>query len=334
MSSIETLAGWLSLPRKLTLITHERPDGDAIGSTLGLYHFLKAKGHSVTAIAPSPFAGFLSWIPGSEEMLVGPKDRKAGDEALKNADFVFCIDFNELRRVGEFEEALTETKAPRILLDHHLLPQDAYALRFWDSSASSAAEMVYRLIRDLGGRELISPAIANALYTGIMTDTGSFRFSSTTPAVHRIVAELVEKGVNIPEVHSNIYENALENRLRFLGHCLVNCLYVLPEYNTAYILAEKADIHKFDLNPGDMEGVVNYTLAIKGIQLGVLITEQQGLVKMSFRSKGKFPANEFAGHFGGGGHFNAAGGRSRKPIREVEKRFLLLLEDYKEKLTT
>jgi len=319
----------LSRPRRIAITMHQKPDGDAIGSSLGLYHYLIQDGHKVKVITPTDYPENLKWLPGTSDVLIGPEDPDAANWAFTSADIIFCLDFNSLHRINEFESAVKDSEAIKVMIDHHLEPEGFDEVRFWDPEASSTAEMVYRLISARGELDKINQEIAYGLYTGIMMDTGSFRFTSTTPEVHKIVASLIERGIKINEIHDCIFSNSSENRLRFLGHCFSNCLHILPEYRSAYIIVGKEVFKNYQLKSGETEGLVNYALEIKDITLGVLITENDELVKLSFRSRGNFASNEFAKNFEGGGHFYAAGGKSKSTLEETEKKFLALLETHK-----
>jgi len=332
MNSAEQLKEWLSRPRRIAITTHQKPDGDAMGSSLGLYHYLIQGGHKVKFVSPTPYPDNLKWLPGNKEVMVGPEDPDAANWAFLGADIIFCLDFNHLHRINEFENVVKESEARKVMIDHHLEPEGFDDLRFWDPNASSAAEMVYRMLEELGELDKINQDIATSLYTGIMTDTGSFKFSSTTPRVHMIVASLLETGITALEIHDNIFGNSSENRLRFLGHCFTECLQILPDYHTAYMIVEKEVFKKFNIKSGETEGLVNYALVIQGVNLGILITENDELVKLSFRSRGNFAANEFAKNFDGGGHFYAAGGKSKVSLKETEEKLLSLLEAHKTQL--
>ena len=332
MNSIKELQEWLEKPRRIAITTHQKPDGDAMGSSMGLYHYLVHKGHKVQVVLPTDFAQNLAWIPGASSAIVGPEDPDAANWAFLGADIIFCLDFNALKRINEFEEIVKESEAYKVMIDHHLEPEGFEDVQVWDPQASSAAEMVYRLLDEFGDTEEISTDAATALYTGIMTDTGSFRYPNTSSQVHQIVARLVEKGIDIANIHNQIFSNSSENRLRFFGYCFSECLHVLPEFHTAYIIVEKEAFKRFNIKSGETEGLVNYALEIKGINMGVLITENDEVVKLSFRSRGEFAVNEFAKNFEGGGHFNAAGGKSKVSLKETEEKFLSLLKTQKEKL--
>lgn len=313
---------------------HQKPDGDAMGSTLALYHFLLQFGHTVTVISPTNWASFLNWMPGSNKVVDFETKRDLSTQILSEAELLFCLDFNVLHRTKNMEPLLVKMTCPKILIDHHQQPQaDTFAYGISDTSKSSTCEMVYDFIVDSGHADKINNDIAQCIYTGVMTDTGSFRFKSASANVHHMVAHLKETGFNHTTVHENIYDSSLENRLRFLGHSLLNRMEVFYEYNTAIMVIPKADLLKFYAKTGDTEGLVNYLLSIQGIKFGALVIDRDEERKWSFRSKGEFDVNTFARlHFEGGGHFNAAGGRSSESLDDTVKKFKQVLKEYQVQL--
>lgn len=323
-----------STPKNVVITTHQKPDGDAMGSSLGLYHFLKILGHHPVFISPTNWADFLNWMPDAKSVIDFEAKNDKAKEVLNNADWLFCLDFNTLGRTKHMEKYLQQMKAVKILIDHHQQPDEqAFDFGISDSRKSSTCEMVYDFIVNSGNSNKLNTDIATCLYTGIMTDTGSFRFSSTTPAVHRIVAHLMELGIHHTTIHENIYDNFLENRLRFIGNALLNRMDVLYEYNTALMSIPKSDVHKFDIKTGDTEGLVNYLHTIQGIKLAAIVIDRDEERKWSFRSKGNFDVNVFAReHFNGGGHANAAGGSSKDSLSETVKKFHEVIKQYKEAL--
>ncbi len=335
MLDIASVARLLEQPRKIVITTHHKPDGDALGSALGLYNYLIQQGHHATVIAPSDYPDFLAWMPGNEEVLIYTNDRNAADALIADAEILFCLDFNALLRINAMEEAARASKAQKFMIDHHLDPEDFDDFRYWDINACATAQLVYTFIADaLGNAALINKDVATCLYTGIMTDSASFRLPKTTAEVHRIVASLIEAGAENTRIHELVYNNSAENRIRFLGHCLSNKMEVLYEYNTAIISVTSAEIEQFDVSTGDTEGIVNYPLSISTVRLAAFIVERSEGVKLSLRSKGEFPANEICKkYFNGGGHRNAAGGRSDKPLNVVIEELKQILPDYKKLLT-
>lgn len=313
---------------------HQKPDGDAMGSTLGLYHFLKNLGHKATVISPTNWADFLNWMPGTKEVVDFEQNKEKSIGLINEADWIFCLDFNVLHRTKHMEQPLLDANCTKILIDHHQQPQEeAFTYGVSDTSKSSTCEMVYDFIVNSGHAENINIAIAECLYTGVMTDTGSFRFPATTASVHRMVAFLKDKGLEHTKVHDNIYDNFLENRLRFIGYALVNRMEVLYEYNTAMMYITRSDLQRYNIKTGDTEGLVNYLLSIQGIKFGALVIDRDGERKWSFRSKGDFDVNTFARkHFEGGGHKNAAGGRSSDSLEATIKAFRNVINEYQNQL--
>jgi phosphoesterase RecJ-like protein len=325
----------LSSPKSIVITTHHRPDGDAMGSSLGLYGFLKSQGHQVSVIAPSDYPDFLHWLPGHNDVLIFDVNNATIIDKILAAEVLFCLDFNWLNRTEDMEPVLRKAAGKKILIDHHLDPEHCYDHVFSHTDACATAELIYEFIDGLGATSSITPEIAECLYCGIMTDTNSFRYSSMKAATHRIVAGLMEAGAVNYRVHERVYDNFTENRLRLLGYILKDKMTVLPELNTAYIAMSAAELDMFNFKPGDTEGIVNYALSIQGIRFAVFFIERDGLVKISFRSKDEFSAKEFASsYFEGGGHRNASGGRSLEPLDKTVERFLSILPHYKVKLTS
>lgn len=323
MKPIYEIFPLLTEPRKVVITMHQKPDPDAMGSSLGLYHFLVQFGHDVTVISPTNWADFLKWMPGCDLVLDYEAQKEKADRLLENADWLFCLDFNHLHRTKWMEAKIKEIKAAKILLDHHEAPQtECFDYGISIIPKSSTAEMIYDFIVDSGHGDRINTAIAECLYAGVMSDTGSFRFPVTTPSVHLMVAELKKRGLNHAMVHEEVYDNFLENRLRFIGHVLLNRMQVFYEFNTALIAIPKTDLQKFHIRTGDTEGLVNYPLSIQGIKMAALLIDRDEERRWSFRSKSGFDCNSFARkYFSGGGHYNAAGGRSLDSLEENIRQF-------------
>lgn len=336
MQDLKAFKELISEPRKVVITTHHKPDADALGSSLGLAAFLEMKGHTVTVITPTDYPDFLSWMKGNSEVVVfseGNQDKSY--QLVEEADIVFCLDFSSLHRIDALGEAVGKSSAIKVLIDHHLAPDDFAHYTSWSTKAAATAELIYELICDLGERELITKDIAEALYAGIMTDTGSFKHPNTTENVFRVCSELVQLGADTAKVSKLIYDNNSIDRIKFIGFALNERLKVIPELHTAYFAISQADLRQFNSRTGDTEGLVNYALSIQGIKFAALITEREDAVKMSFRSIGDFPVNEFAGkHFNGGGHKNAAGGKMDASLAETMEKFEALLQEYKEELST
>ncbi|MEO6539069.1 MAG: bifunctional oligoribonuclease/PAP phosphatase NrnA [Ferruginibacter sp.] len=336
MEPLKNIFPDLSVIKKIAITMHQKPDGDAMGSSLGLYHFLNQFGHTVTVISPTNWASFLNWMPGCDKVLDYERVTDKANTIVNEADWIFCLDFNTLSRTKRMEALLTEAAGKRILIDHHQQPQsEVFAYGISDTTKSSTAEMVYDFISGSGHADKISTEVAECIYTGVMTDSGSFRFPSTTADVHTLVANLKEKGLQHSKVHEMIYDNFSENRLRFMGNALLNRMEVFYEYNTALIAVPQNDVLKYDIKTGDTEGLVNYPLSIEGIKLAAIIIDRGEERKCSFRSKGDFDVNTFARkYFNGGGHFNAAGGQSREPLDNVINAFKKALKENENQLST
>ena len=318
---------------KIVITTHYKPDADAMGSSLGLKLFLEALGFHVNVVTPSDYATFLKWMKGNDQTIIFESDPLKAAQVTAEADFIFCLDFNHLSRINEYGEAVAASKAVKIVIDHHQYPQGFEDLMFWDDMASSTCELVYRFIRVNELDHLIDSDCAACLYTGIVTDTGSFRFSSCSSETMRIAASLMDKGIKHEEIFSRVYDSFTESRVRFIGHAISRKMEVLHEYNTALITIDRDELKTFGVVTGDTEGLVNYGLSIEGIKFAVLIIDRSKIVKMSFRSKGNFAANVFAmQHFNGGGHFHAAGGSSFVSLEETVSEFKNALKLYKGQL--
>ncbi|RYJ42711.1 DHH family phosphoesterase [Flavobacterium beibuense] len=325
---IEKIKSLLASPKKIAIIPHRNPDGDAMGSTLGLRHFLKLKGHDATVISPNEFPDFLTWLPESDTVKVFEKDTETSTRILQEAEIVFTLDFNVLSRTGDvMEAALKELTVPFIMIDHHQKPDSYAAYMFSDTSYGSTCEMVYHFINMLNEKELIDKTLATCLYTGIVTDSGSFRYPSTTGTTHRIVAEFIDKGINNSEIHSLLYDNHSHNRIQILARALQN-MKVLPLYKTSYTYLTQDELNSFGHSKGDTEGIVNYGLSMKDIMFTAMFTENkdEGIIKISFRSKDGFDVNQYAReHFSGGGHINAAGGKSTDTLEATIQKFIATL---------
>ena len=330
-SSIKQL---LSSKKNIVIVPHKNPDRDAIGSSLGLYHYLKKYNHEVTVIAPNDYPDFLKWMPSEASILKYELQQEGCDAVIDKADIIFTLDFNALNRIGDMETPIQSAKGIKIMIDHHQQPDDYALYMYSDVSMSSTCEMVYNFICNLGDEYSIDQDISTCLYTGIMTDTGSFRFPSTTSTTHKVIANLIEKGANNAQIHNNIYDTNTYSRLQLLG-CALSNLKVLPEYRTAYISLSQQELNTFNFKKGDTEGFVNYGLSLEGIVFAVIFieNEQENIVKVSLRSKGAFSVNEFSrAHFNGGGHTNAAGGKSDLDLKETIEKFISILPSYKEVL--
>jgi phosphoesterase RecJ-like protein len=334
MLSISEIKELLATPQKIVITTHHKPDGDAMGSSLGLYAYLIQLGHHVKVITPTDYPQFLHWLPNNSDVIIYTDETERAANLVEEAALIFCLDFNTLSRINELGELVRASEAYKIMIDHHLEPEDFDDYRHWSINACAAAQLVYDfIVNELKDEAMMNKDIATCLYTGIMTDSGSFRFESATSSVYRIAADLIDAGAEHWRIHQLVYDNATENRLRFLGHCISNKLEILREYNTAIISVTKEELNEYKIVTGDTEGIVNYALSINGIKLAAFIIERTDKVKLSLRSTGDFPANEICKrYFDGGGHRNAAGGVSSKNLPTTVSDFKEILKDYKTQL--
>ncbi|MBC8985731.1 DHH family phosphoesterase [Pedobacter sp. N36a] len=334
MLSVPELKSLLATPQKIVITTHHKPDGDAMGSSLGLYAYLIQKGHHVTVITPTDYPYFLHWLPNNSDVIIYTEQQEKSAQLVAEAAMIFCLDFNTLSRINELGELVRASNAYKLMIDHHLDPEDFDDYRHWSINACAAAQLVYDfIVNELQDGQFMNKDIATCLYTGIMTDSGSFRFPSANSTVYRIAADLIDLGAEHWKIHQLVYDNATENRLRFLGHCLSNKLEILPEFHTAIITVTKEELKSFQIQTGDTEGIVNYALSVNGIKLAAFIIERTDKVKLSLRSTGDFPANEICKkYFNGGGHRNAAGGYSDQNLADTVTAFKALLADYKAQL--
>lgn len=333
-TSVHTLKNLLKEPKKVVIVGHKNPDGDAVGSCLGLWHFLMNRGHEALVILPNDYPHFLKWLPGNKSVLIYEQETKKAQEKIEDADVIFTLDFNALNRTGGMEAVLKKANADFVMIDHHQQPDDYAVVTYSDTQMSSTAEMVFHCIKALDGVGEVNQAIATNLYAGIMTDTGSFRFPATTAETHRVIAALIDAGANNSEIHQNIFDTNSPDRMKLLGVALNNMV-LLPEYNAAYITLSQADLENNNFKKGDTEGFVNYPLSIEGVLFSTIFIEnsQESITKISFRSKGSFSVNDFArNHFNGGGHINAAGGRSEQSLENTVKEFISILPNYKDAL--
>ena len=323
IQDIQAIQLLLSTPKKIAIIPHRGPDGDAMGSTLGLYHFLLKNNHHPVVVSPNEFPDFLAWMPGAETVKIFEKDKENCTKILEDAELIFTLDFNALHRTGEMEHVLAQLKAPFIMIDHHQKPDDYATFTYSDTSFGSTCEMIYNFILFLGKKHDIDKTIGTCIYTGILTDSGSFRFPKTTGTTHRIIAELIDLGVENTEIPTLLFDNSSFGRLQILGRALQN-MKVITEHKTAYITLTQDELNSFGYVKGDTEGIVNYGLSIKGIVFAAIFIEnkEEKISKISFRSQGDFDVNQFArDYFNGGGHRNAAGGKSEVSMEETIRKF-------------
>lgn len=332
---ISLVKEYLETKKKIVIVPHKGPDGDAMGSTLALKILFEYEGHEVKLIAPNDYPEFLKWMPSQEDVIIYEKNKTEADEHIANAELIFTLDFNHLSRAGEMQQALEEAEAKFIMIDHHQEPGDYADVTYSDVSMCSTCQMVFHFIENIGLAEKISPQIASCLYTGIMTDTGSFRYRSTTSLTHRVVAKLIEKGADNTNIHENIYDTSTYSQLQLLG-CALQNLRVVEGMRTAFITLTQEELDRHHFRKGDTEGFVNYGLSLSGIVFAAIFIENEAdkIVKISLRSKGTFSVNDFARrHFDGGGHTNAAGGKSDLSMEETIERFISILPQYKSSLS-
>jgi bifunctional oligoribonuclease and PAP phosphatase NrnA len=328
---VQTLKQLLSSPKKIAIIPHRSPDGDAMGSTLGLYHFLLKNNHQPIVISPNDFPDFLAWMPGSETVKVFEKDKKNYTKVLEESELIFTLDFNALHRVGEMEKVLEILTVPFVMIDHHQSPDEYATVTYSDTAFGSTCEMLYNFIVALGKKLDIDKTIGTCIYTGILTDSGSFRFPKTTGTTHRIIADLIDLGVENTEIPTLLFDNSSYERLQLLGRALQN-MKIFVDQKTTYITLSQEELDHFNYIKGDTEGIVNYGLSIKGIVFAAIFIEnaEEKIIKISFRSQGDFDVNLFAReHFNGGGHRNAAGGKSELSMEATIQKFENLIPKLK-----
>ncbi len=333
MQNIEAFREAISRPQRIVITTHIKPDADALGSSLGLANYLISKGHHVQVITPTNYPSFLNWMSGNDNVLIfkdGGEQQSA--ELVADADLIFCLDFSSLKRIEELGALVQQSPAKKVLIDHHLDPEDFADFTSWNTNAAATAELVYELIKQLDDLDKITPEIADCLYAGIMTDTGSFKHSSTSSNVHRIVADLIDRGANISVVSKRIYDNNSLSRLKLIGFALADRLTVFDNLKVAYITLSNEDLNRFNYQTGDTEGLVNYALSIKGIAMAAIIIEREDKVKLSFRSFGDVAVNDLARkYFNGGGHKNAAGGASDETLEETVSKFRKVVLEHRDR---
>lgn len=312
---------------QISLVIHTNPDGDALGSALALQMILEKLGNETRVLIPNMYPSFLKWMPNIDKAFIFEHQHKEVRSFLMASTYVFCLDFNGPKRSGTMQEDILKATSERILIDHHIEPElDAFQLAYHCTDVSSTAELVFQLTEELGYQELMDEFVASSLYTGIMTDTGSFSFALKNPDTFNIVAKLIQYGIDAERLHRLVYDTYTEDRLRLLGHAISNRMLVLDTFQTAIISLNINDLKLFNYKIGDTEGLVNYPLSMEKINFAILITERKDQVRLSFRSKGSFSVNDFARrHFSGGGHHNAAGATSHLSLQETTDKLLAAL---------
>jgi phosphoesterase RecJ-like protein len=329
---VEQLNALLDKAKAIVIIAHKSPDGDSVGSSLALYHYLKSKHEHVSICHPDKGPHFLHWMPGSEAILNFDDDQEAVEQKINEADLIFLLDFNTKGRIGKMDALLETAQAKRVMIDHHREPNLDFAdVVFSDITACSTAQLIYELIEVQNDVVLINKSIAACIYTGIVTDTGSFRFSSVQPKTHLIAAKLIETGIDHAEIHETLFDSNTENRIKLVSYAMLEKLVIDRMHKTAYISLSTAEQERFMTQKGDTEGLVNQALGIEGIKMAVFFKESDGIIKISFRSKGIIPVNNMAKNdFNGGGHLNAAGGKFVGKLQDAINKFVTILPKFVE----
>ena len=331
-AEIEEVKKLLSTRKNIVIVTHKNPDGDAMGSSLGLYNYLIRKNHNVKVITPNGYPTFLHWLPGNDKVIEYTENPEAAQARIKKADVIFCLDFNTIKRIADVGDHVKKSKATKIMIDHHPQPEKFPDYLLHSKKSSSTAQLVFDFIEMMGDKKLINRKSANCLYTGIMTDTLNFRIGTTSAHTHRVTSELIDAGAQNSLAYANVFDANSEDRIRMLGYSLQK-MKVFKEFHAAFIALSASELKKFNFQKGDTEGLVNYPLSIEGIHFSALFTETKGEIRISFRSKGNFDANKFARkNFNGGGHTNAAGGESHSTLDAAVLKFVNLLPEYKDEL--
>ena len=334
-AEVDHVEKWFERAEKIVIVSHVSPDGDAIGSSLGLYHFLTSQEKTVNVIVPNAFPEFLHWMPGAKEVIVYDKYKEYADKLINEADVLCCLDFNVLSRIDEMEEVVRNTPARKMMVDHHLYPGDFCRITISHPEISSTSELVFRLICQLGNFSDITKEGAECIYTGMMTDTGGFTYNSNDREIYYIISELLSKGIDKDEIYRKVFNTHSEGRLRLMGYVLYDKMQVFPEFNSALIWLDASEQKRFQYKKGDTEGFVNIPLSIKGVRFTVFLREdtEKKMIKVSLRSVGTFPCNKVAAEFfNGGGHLNASGGEFYGPMEEAINLFKQALVKYQDLL--
>jgi len=322
------LSNLFSAAENILLISHINPDGDAIGAQLALYHYIKPRGRNVKLLSPNFLQEFLKWMDGVDQINIYIQERKKCRKLIEEADLIVMLDFNQPNRLGEAQYLVMASNAKKVIIDHHLDPYNFADLIISEPSFCSTSEIIHELVCGMGGIQMITKSYAEAIYVGIITDTGNFEHGSYSSRTFRIIADLLDTGLEKEKVLDLIYNNYSAERIRLEGFALNQRMVVIPEYKTAYIYLSKEDLLNYKHVKGDTEGFVNIPLSIKGIHFSALFIEKDNFIKISFRSKGHFPSNEFASqYFSGGGHLNASGGEYTDSLRNTVDYFLKILKE-------
>jgi phosphoesterase RecJ-like protein len=334
-AEVDHVEKWFERAEKIVIVSHVSPDGDAIGSSLGLYHFLTSQEKTVNVIVPNAFPEFLHWMPGAKEVIVYDKYKEYADKLINEADVLCCLDFNVLSRIDNMEEVVRNTPARKMMVDHHLYPGDFCRITISHPEISSTSELVFRLICQLGNFSDITKEGAECIYTGMMTDTGGFTYNSNDREIYYIISELLSKGIDKDEIYRKVFNTHSEGRLRLMGYVLYDKMQVFPEFNSALIWLDASEQKRFQYKKGDTEGFVNIPLSIKDVRFSVFLREdtEKKMIKVSLRSVGTFPCNKVAAEFfNGGGHLNASGGEFYGPMEEAINLFKQALVKYQDLL--
>ena len=334
-ANIDHVEKWFERADKIVIVSHVSPDGDAIGSSLGLWHFLNSQDKNVHVIVPNAFPDFLKWMPGAKEVIQYNRYKEFADKLIMEADVICCLDFNVLSRIDEMEEIVRVSPGRKMIVDHHLYPGDFARIVISHPQISSTSELVFRLICQLGNFSDITKEAAECIYTGMMTDTGGFTYNSNDREIYLIIGELLSKGIDKDEIYRKVFNTHSEGRLRLMGYVLYEKMQVFPQFNAALITLTREEQKKFQYKKGDTEGFVNMPLSMKGICFSVFLREdtEKDMIKVSLRSVGTFPCNEVAAEFfNGGGHLNASGGEFYGPMEEAVALFKQALVKYEDLL--
>ncbi len=330
---VDQIINHINSSKKIVITTHLSPDGDAIGASLALYHFIKNRGGNVMVLVPNSFPYFLKWMSGANEIEIFEYNPSAGHKILMNADLIFSLDYNVFKRVGDMGPILESSSATKVLIDHHPSPDGSFDIIVSKPQISSTSELIFRLIYQSGGYVELTKSGAESIYCGMMTDTGGFTYNSADPETFEIISLLLRKGINKDTIYSNVFNNYSEDRFRLLGFILSQRMDVYHDKHSALLYLSNEDQSQFIFTKGDTEGFVNYPLSIKGIIFATFIREEEGIVKLSFRSRKSFRCNDFASEFfNGGGHINASGGEFQGSLEEALKVYYEGLEKYKDRL--
>lgn len=334
-ANVDHVEKWFEKAEKIVIVSHVSPDGDAIGSSLGLYHFLQTQEKTVNVIVPNQFPDFLKWMPGAKDVIIYDRYKDFADRLIREADVICCLDFNELKRIDTMEEAVRNASARKMLVDHHLNPGNFADITISHPDISSTSELVFRLICRLGNFDDITREGAECIYTGMMTDTGGFTYNSNNREIYYIISELLSKGIDKDQIYRNTFNTHTEGRLRLMGYVLYEKMEIYRDFNSALIWLTKEDQRKFQYRKGDTEGFVNMPLTMQGIRFSCFLREdtEKDMIKVSLRSVGDFPCNKVASDFfGGGGHLNASGGEVYGTMDEAISLFKQALIKYEDQL--